>query len=138
MSDPPYPTVEDLLAQVTYIRRELNTRPRWGPVDFRDFYDRDVSSFLLPLAENMLDAVGPGRSAYRDVVTERVAQDREHGGPGHDDTHTAKDWLGFISRKTALADKEEQEERYRQRLVQIAALAVAAIQSHDRKTATKS
>ena len=28
----------------------------------------------------------------------RAAQDKEHGGPEHDDTHTPSDWCGFIEK----------------------------------------
>lgn len=44
-------------------------------------------------------------------------------------THTKDEWLGFIAEWIG---KAEMGHKYRHRMIQIAALAVAAIESHDR------
>lgn len=76
-----------------------------------------------------------------DVMAERDRQDKQWGGPGHDDTHSGDEWLGYIAQQLAKAHHETMSddatqvvdpEGYRQRLVKAAALAFAAIESHDR------
>lgn len=76
-----------------------------------------------------------------DVMAERDRQDQQWGGPGHDDTHSGDQWLGYIAHQLARAHHETMSddatqvvdpEGYRQRLVKAAALAFAAIESHDR------
>lgn len=81
-------------------------------------------------------AAGPkdlleGVQAYTDIAAERIAQDAEHGGPDHDDTHTLVEWQGFISERLPALEGGHSE--VREALVEIAALAVAAIESIDRK-----
>lgn len=78
---------------------------------------------------------------YDEVKAEREAQDREWGGPAHDDGHDDADWLEFIAIKERAAEwvrgrrpydaTERRELRYR--LIQIAALAVAGVESIDRR-----
>lgn len=77
---------------------------------------------------------------FSDIRYERERQDAQWGGPEHDDEHDPKDWLHFIDKQTiaGVFDVELGEQEpgsYRMRLVKIAALAVAAIESHDRKSA---
>ena len=66
----------------------------------------------------------------------RVDQDREHGGPAHDDTHTPADWCNFIRKFTGRAEYQSQFmdhdlslRRYEENLIHVIGLAVAAIQS---------
>ena len=66
----------------------------------------------------------------------RLRQDTQWGGAEHDDEHDISEWLAFITKQTgyghravALNDLEGLRSRY----VKIAALAMAAIQSFDRK-----
>lgn len=76
-----------------------------------------------------------------DLFAERDRQDAQWGGPDHDDTHTGSDWLIYIEHQRATAYQETlsddgdsivDPEGYRQRMVKIAALAFAAIESLDR------
>jgi hypothetical protein len=68
-----------------------------------------------------------------EVARERQAQDKEWGGPVHDDNeHGPSDWMAFIRDKGNKALEARTDEEYRKRLVQIAALAVAAVESLDR------
>lgn len=68
-----------------------------------------------------------------EVANERDRQDEKWGGPGHDDTHDSDDWVHFIELRCVRALQAKTGVSYRVRMVQIAALAVAAIQSFDRK-----
>jgi hypothetical protein len=80
------------------------------------------------------------RDVYADIRAERERQDEQWGGPEHDDEHGPADWLHFIDKQiiAGVFDVELGEQNpgsYRARLVKTAALAVAAIESHDRKSA---
>jgi hypothetical protein len=63
-----------------------------------------------------------------EVAQERAYQDRRWGGPTHDDQHTNSSWLSIMSNLVAkhVADP-------RALFVKVAATAVAAIESYDRK-----
>ena len=74
---------------------------------------------------------------YKDISDERARQDTKWGGRKHDDKHSKHEWLGYIREHTYKAEKEGiygkgDGEAYRKRLVEVAALAVAAIESYDR------
>jgi hypothetical protein len=91
------------------------------------------------------------KTVYDDVREERQRQDSQWGGPEHDDRHIPADWLSFIQRKWRAAENEafgmafghtddwrkQATADYRRRLIQIAALAVAAVESLDRKQAIR-
>lgn len=98
--------------------------------------------------DTMLDEIrgqlGHGERIIFDVARERMWQDERWGGEKHDDSHTGDDWLTFIDAQKIKARNECLDDNhvvvvdpqgYRERLVKIAALAVAALQSHDRKNA---
>ncbi len=66
-----------------------------------------------------------------EIVDERARQDVKWGGPERDDEHDRVAWLDFINgQRLAAADKSAAE--FRQRMIKIAALAVAAVESTDR------
>lgn len=76
-----------------------------------------------------------------DIFAERDRQDAQWGGPEHDDGHSARDWLVYIQKQldTALAETLSDDatqlvdpQHYRERMVKIAALALASIESLDR------
>lgn len=71
--------------------------------------------------------------AFRDVSAERNRQDAQWGGPSHDDLHDPVDWARLIEHQ---ADWSREQEP-RRRFVKIAALAVASIESIDRKAAER-
>ena len=72
----------------------------------------------------------------REVQVERHFQDQRWGGAAHDDTHTLGEWGSFMhSRVDALSRMGAREAR--RELIEIAALAVAAIESIDRKLGTR-
>ena len=74
----------------------------------------------------------PASKALQDVATERQRQDAKWGGPEHDDLHSFADWHRFINERLA-SSAYANEARTRKLLIEIAALAVAAAESIDRK-----
>jgi hypothetical protein len=72
---------------------------------------------------------GEAPYVYGDIRAERARQDAKWGGPEHDDEHDILDWVGFVHEHAERARWDD----YRQQMLRVAALAVAAIQSHDRK-----
>jgi len=73
---------------------------------------------------------------------ERLRQDEQWGGPEHDDKHEFMDWFVFIDKQFTRGidaqdicfDSEESKRAYiKDKLVKIAALAVAALESMDRQ-----
>jgi len=70
----------------------------------------------------------PTMSVYEEIQAERRAQDAEWGA-AHDDEHSQGDWLSLTHDYLHLAyDARE----YRHRMVQVAALAIAAAEAWDR------
>jgi hypothetical protein len=70
--------------------------------------------------------------ALQAIVLERSRQDQQWGGPGHDDEHDAADWREFI-KKQAGRISYLRLANPRDCFIKIAALAVAAIESIDRR-----
>ena len=77
-------------------------------------------------------------TALAQIAEERARQDANWGGPDHDDSHERRDWLSFIIEHVDRAKKviprrgPQDLDEHRKQLVEIGALAVAAIQAHDR------
>lgn len=70
----------------------------------------------------------------KEVATERDYQDRKWGGPTHDELHSRRDWVVFIVRQLGEASEDGINPRqFRMRMVKVAALAMAAIESQERK-----
>lgn len=73
---------------------------------------------------------------YLDVTLERLAQDRQWGGATVDDSRSFDDWMRFIRYQISQAIGHHAiRATTRGRLVKIAALAIAAIESIDRRMA---
>ncbi len=92
----------------------------------------------------LIHTAGARGEVYRDVDDERERQDAKWGGPDHDDEHDVEDWVGYINDRTFEAfdhwnalDSEEETDTdradCRRKLIQVAALAIAAVESFDRK-----
>ena len=79
----------------------------------------------------------PGRDAALFAVSkERARQDDKWGGPKHDDQHTTAEYIQWIEDYAGWArmmSQMESHDKARRRLIQVAALAVAAVESIDRK-----
>lgn len=61
-----------------------------------------------------------------EIHWERIKQIQQWGGAEHDDTHNVWDWFNYIHYQMELPDPQS-------RLIKIAALAIAALESLDRK-----
>lgn len=74
---------------------------------------------------------------YGEVALERNRQNEKWGGPEQDDSRkNTFDWISDIEAYVAWAKQMHRmgsPEKYRRRMMQVAALAVAACESHDRK-----
>lgn len=85
--------------------------------------------------------MGEQRELIFDAISlERLFQDEEWGGVIHDDTHTTYDFLEYIVKQRNKCWNQVAHTDYtigymnsRKALISIAALAVAAIESMDRK-----
>jgi hypothetical protein len=109
-------------------------------------YDPDVGrvpEHWLPKYMPFVDALQAAAPspAITAVLEERQQQDAQSGGPAHDDKHDEGDFLEYIGNQVgkAIADYDkaatpaDEAAAFRARFVKIAALAVAAIESIDRK-----
>jgi hypothetical protein len=72
---------------------------------------------------------------FTKIEQEREKQDLQWGGALHDDEHSLEDWIDFIDAQINRAEECESTNLLcaRERLIKVAALAVAAIESLDRK-----
>lgn len=71
-----------------------------------------------------------------EVAVERAHQDKKWGGPEHDDQYTALEFLQLVERYAILArvmSSRGSPGKARHRLIRVAALAIAAVESIDRK-----
>lgn len=92
-----------------------------------------VTATLPPLAPDQIPSPDPRtvHGLLREVVQERVRQDAKWGGPRHDDSHSTVTWASIIDRlsKEGMAGDWT---TWRRSMVQIAAVALAALESQDR------
>ena len=74
------------------------------------------------------------RTIFADIAAERALQDEKWGGPEHDQNHTVKDWANFIHEHAHKANSAATRGNIREaraRLVAVAALAVASLETLD-------
>lgn len=79
----------------------------------------------------------PLSPVHLEVSKERVYQDAKWGGPEHDDQYTAEEFLRLVEKYAISArvlSSMDSPEKARHRLIRVAALAIAAVESIDRKT----
>lgn len=72
-----------------------------------------------------------------EIEKERARQDSKWGGASHDDQHSTADFCRWIKNYAGWADQMADAhsfEKARNRLIQVAALAVAAVESIERRT----
>lgn len=69
---------------------------------------------------------------YDEVNAERAKQDEQWGGSKHDDAHELLDWVAYMEHQLYRATTAETDAEWRERLIKVAALAVAAVESLDR------
>jgi hypothetical protein len=84
------------------------------------------------------DVRDPQEAVLAEIVLERMAQDAEHGGPAADDEHDCNEWLVIALRHLGLAANDEaavDPGRFRRQMIRVSAVALAAVESFDRKAA---
>jgi hypothetical protein len=73
---------------------------------------------------------------FTEIRDKRAYQDQKWGGPEHDDSVETEDsWIKYINEYASGKGRAEGR-AFRERMIHVAALAVAAIQSFDRKQKT--
>lgn len=78
---------------------------------------------------------GLGDGLFSEIQAERARQDDKWGGPDHDDQHTTAEFVQLIEDYAGWARTMagmNSHDKARKRLIQVAALAVAAVESIDR------
>lgn len=93
----------------------------------------DLEEQVSNLEEQLANSTSP---VLQDILAERASQDAQWGGPAHDDEHFIEDWLDFIEKQTQTARVVIDYDDRNKRLVKIAALAIAALESRRRKVLT--
>ena len=97
--------------------------------------ERARSAALQAENERMREVQG----VLLEVVDERIAQDRQWGGPDHDDEHDAFEWCSYIRKQLTYVNTEAKAQggaiTFRKRMLKVAALAIAGIQASDRRRA---
>jgi hypothetical protein len=86
--------------------------------------------------EHYLEHLKRNMEIMQEISRERAKQDEQWGGQEHDDTHSPGDWFRFISyqvHRGSSGDSVGDMHKRRRRLVKIAALAIAALESDLRK-----
>lgn len=79
------------------------------------------------------------QTTFDQIEDERRHQDQQWGGPDHDDDLEYRDWDMILTRLTKAAydayagDSDKGSHEWRRRLIQIAAVAIAAAESFDRR-----
>lgn len=69
------------------------------------------------------------QNIFNEIDKERTAQDQQWGGEVHDDRHKPEDWCLYIDKQRRLARDADDPIEYEARMIKIAALAVAAMES---------
>lgn len=75
-------------------------------------------------------------TVFDEVATERLRQDFKWGGAHHDDKHSTAEFVQLIEDYAGWARTMagmDSHDKARRRLIQVAALAIAAVESGDRK-----
>ncbi|EPY00922.1 hypothetical protein [Magnetospirillum fulvum] len=101
--------------------------------------DSGVPYILVgPVLEQVEPATVARCRILSEIIAERAHQDARWGGPAHDDTHDDLAWSWIIRHHLSKQRRptDAATDNYRQILVEIGALAVAAIESYDRRHAT--
>jgi hypothetical protein len=102
--------------------------------------DRAVLKLAAALGDLRDDVAGRVLAVVSEVGTERVRQIVDHGWtPEHDDRHDTQAWAWLLARRvtelmTPPSVEDRTAEEHRRQLVEVAAIACAAIESLDRIT----
>ena len=88
---------------------------------------------LAPIRQGMRNDLSMLNDLSLAVVHRRLAQDKRHGGPEHDDTHTRAEWVALIIEHAQASMSTESLETFEHEMVDVAALALAGVASAKRK-----
>lgn len=68
-----------------------------------------------------------------DVMEQCAKNDDQWGGDSHDDSHSETDWMAFIDHQLYKLEEGYGLSQFRERMIKVAALAIQAVESYDRK-----
>jgi len=137
----PDATILRLRAQLVEAREALERIASWVPVS------ENGADFAVLTARAALEAseksdsggaagAAPGSGVFAEIAVERNRQDAKWGGPDHDDGHGWHEWIDYIIEHAGKAYSAYNDEASyangRRRYIEVAALAVAAVESMDR------
>ncbi len=104
--------------------------------------DESPAEYAARIADEQTQPVAPGRMnrwpVYSAIEKEREAQDAKWGGPEQDDKHGLVTWNSLVRLHNGGAVERLREgspATWRKEMVQVAALAVAAVEAYDRHAA---
>jgi hypothetical protein len=72
-------------------------------------------------------------NVIEEIKQERIRQDEQWGGAEHDDQHSSSLFMSLIEKQAYKAYTPNGDGKFRKRFIKIAALAIAAVESIDRK-----
>ena len=94
----------------------------------------DIFAVVTSIAALVMTPEQSTAAVLKDVFDERQSQDKQWGGPDHDDCHLEVDWVSYIVRQLGMASEYDvAPEVFQTRMVKVAALAVAAVESSRRR-----
>jgi hypothetical protein len=77
---------------------------------------------------------------FAEVEMERMCQDTLWG-EAYDDTHNRNAWIAMLTRHlglgaddSSITDPDDAGARFRKQMIRVSAMAIAAVESYDRKT----
>ena len=91
------------------------------------------NGLVAPIRLDMTDQLSNSGDLAWAVVERRMSQDKRHGGPAHDDTHTLAEWVAMIKEHADASLGTRDFAVLRHEMLDVAALALAAIESAHRK-----
>lgn len=118
------------------MRDALQDLVMWVPVPGLAYESRlkKANDVLRQAAEQ---TTPPRDKLYSEVELERRVQDEKWGGPDHDDEHIDENWVDFITlraRRVLQTNPTTEAQQRRQQFIRVAALAIAAVESRDRRS----
>lgn len=96
----------------------------------------DDPSVVMNNVRDYLEHAKAADQAHEEVEAECQRQVELWGGEAHDDGLDPYDWCRILIRhavKAEMALSEDRNDEWRGRVVQVAAIAMSALRSHDRK-----
>jgi len=109
--------------------RDLELPQTWPwSLHLRDILEKH---FIPQLQDHVTVHIQHFADRLNDIGIERAKQDIKWGGPEHDDQHGVLDWVALIAVQLEKVMKPGAD--FNQRMIKIAALAIAAMEANSRK-----